>query len=183
MYDYQDEMTGEDVLGDDVLGAARLRLPALARRGRQQVTIPRRPPWRAQLGPGVPMPGQGRDILPLTPDANAGTFTAAFPNINFIGRPQHPFRGERLVTRLTRSAGAGAVNILCNTLFVGIVPQQSQIQAFDVELFGATAFGLELVMSPAQPGVEIQLRCSGSIAVPAGETVAVTMFILGHAVR
>jgi hypothetical protein len=185
-YSYEDT-AGEDVLGaDEVLGAL-LKLPALRRlasaRGKQPVMIPRRPPWRAGLAPGVPMPGQGRELLPLTPDLAGGIFAAATPNINFIGRPQRPFRGERLVTRVTRSAGAGAVNILCNTLFVGTQPQQAQIQAFDVEQFGPTAFGLELVMSQAQPGVEIQLRCSGSIAVPAGETVAVSMFLLGHTVR
>lgn len=181
-----EELLGEDVLGEDdaTVGAAlkrAIRIPKLAQ-GRM-LRLPPQAGWRPRIAPGVAVPGEGLEPLPLAPQANGGVFTAAFPNINFEGRPQAPFRGERLLVSVTRTAGAAAVRALCSGIFVGRALQQAELNNFDIEFFGPTAFGVRLKFVQAEPGVLIRLPILASIAVPAGESMTVTMMLLGHTVR
>jgi len=173
------ETMGEEVLGDDVMG-----IEVVGRaRPRRVVRMPNKPAWRQQLAPGVAMPGQGLEPLPLTPSANGGVFDAANPAITFSARPQAPFRAERLLASVRRSAGAGAVLILAQSLFVGRQLQLVELGAFDIEFFSPTAFGVRLQLVQADPGVLITMPCQGGIAVPAGETVSVSLMFLGRTIR
>lgn len=178
-----EELMGEDIMGDDyeVVGAPR-RLRGMARAVRA-MRLPPRPQWRRQLAPGVPAPSQGLEPLPLTPNLNAGIFDATFPQIDFTARPQAPFRAERLLTTVRRSAGAGGVIIQCQALFIGRELQQVESGPFDVEFFAPTAFGVRLNLCQAEPGILIRLILSANPVVPPGETVAVSMMFLGRTIR
>lgn len=182
---------GEEVLGDELegsvlgdgystVGAGLRRIVPLRRR---TIAVPRKPAWRNQVAPGVAPPGVGLEPLPLVPTLNGGVFTAAFPNITFQARPQAPFRAERLLVSVRRSAGAGAVTILAQNIFVGRQLQLVELGTFDVEFFSPTAFGVRLNLVQADPGMLVRLDCTGSIAVPAGETVSVSMMFLGQTIR
>lgn len=180
------EEMGEDVMGDDyeVVGAA--PRPRLLRAvARQRVMrVPAKPSWRqGQLAPGVPGPSQGLEPLPLTPNLNGGVFDPANPAIDFTARPQAPFRAERLLASVRRSAGAGGILILCQALFIGRELQQVESGPFDVEFFAPTAFGVRLNLAPAEPGILIRLILNANPIVPVGETVAVSMMFLGRTIR
>lgn len=173
-----------DVLGDATVGAARLRNAAAARGVQLARMLPRTPQWRQRMAPGVPAPGVGLVPLPLAPDANNGNFTSAFAAINFEGRPQKPFRGERLIALIGRSAGVPtSTRALTSGIFVGTDPQQAQIANIDLEVFAPTSFGVRLNMVQAEPGVLIRLPCLVSAAIAMGETLSLTLMILGHYVR
>lgn len=178
------EELGEDVMGDDyeVVGAARPRL--LRAVARQRVMrLPAKPGWRHQIAPGVPGPAQGLEPLPLTPTLNAGVFDAVNPAIDFNARPQAPFRAERLLATVRRSAGAAGIIIQCQALFIGRELQQVESGPFDVEFFAPTAFGVRLNLCQAEPGILIRLILNANPVVPPGETVAVSMMFLGRTIR
>lgn len=172
-----------DVLGDATVGArkamrARAAGAALAR------MIPRAPGWRARVAPGVAPPGVGLVPLPLIPSAGAGVFSSALAAIDFEGRPQKPFRGERLIALVGRSAGVPtSTRALASGIFVGTDPQQAQIANIDLEVFAPTSFGVRLSMVQAEPGVLIRIPALVSAAIAVGESLSLTLMILGHYVR
>ena len=176
-----------DLLGDATVGAvpaAARAAGALARAGRLAKMIPRAPQWRQRIAPGVPAPGVGLVPLPLQPSANGGVFTSAVNAIDFEGRPQKPFRGERLIALIGRSAGVPtSTRALTTGIFVGTDPQQAQIANIDLEVFAPTSFGVRLNMVQAEPGVLIRLPCLPSAAIAMGESFSLTLMILGHYVR
>lgn len=177
-----DSVLGEeyDVEGEDfsVVGAS--IMPASAAR-RPMLRLPPKPTWRQNtIVPGVFGPQQGMQPLPLTPSLNGGTFTSAVPAIEFSARPQKPFRPERLLASVTKTAGAGGVRILCN-LFVGAGLQQAQRGLLDLELIGATqAFGVRLALQAASAALDVALPMTVSVAVPVGESVFVSCMFLGR---
>ena len=154
------------------------RAAALAR------MLPRSPGWRQRIAPGVPAPGVGLVPLPLQPSANNGNFDSVVTNIEWEGRPQKPFRGERLIALVGRTAGVpSAVRALATGLFVGTDPQQAQIANIDLEVFAPTSFGVRLNMVQAEPGVLIRIPVFASLPIAPGETLSLTLMILGHYVR
>lgn len=187
------ETMGEDVLGDDVLGdegyatvgASRGHLAAaraVANRGRQvKLALPSKPQWRSRLAPGVPGPSAGLQPLPLVPQTAGGVFAAAVNNISFQARPQAPFRPERMLASVRRSGAAG-VTILANNIFVGRDLQMVELGSFDIEFFGPTAFGVRMTWNQAEPGQLIRIDCSTSTAPAGGDTLSVSILLLGQAV-
>jgi len=140
-------------------------------------------PWRkTQLAPGVLAPFEGTFILPLVPAVNDGVFTNAISNINFTAQPQKPFRGERLVATIQRSAGAQGVAIRSQQLSVGTDLQQASAGSFSLDVFTQTAFDVRLSLSASQPGILITLPVFALPTVPVGESVVVTVQILGKVI-
>lgn len=183
MPDYEDEVLGDDVLGDEdfaTVGAALKRLPGKSlAKAMMQI---KRPGWRRRLAPGVPQPGQGLEPLPLVPNLNGGIFTAAIAAIEFVGRPQRPMQPERLLVNVRRTGAAGTL-IFCSGIFAGTNLQQVQRGNLNIENFGPTAFGVRLSMVQVEPGVDFAMPCIAA-PVPAGaDTVAVSIDVLGHTVR
>lgn len=187
------DILGEDILGEDedldVVGA---RLAAAAGR---RMSSPRalaalahmmpaaQPSWRPRIAPGVSAHGEGLVPLPLLPDAGGGVFAAALTAINWVARPQRPFRGERLVVNVRRSAGFAAATRILGTVFVGVDLQQGAAGNFDLENFGPTAFGMRLSFAQAEPGVEIRVNAIATPAPAGADTVAVSIDILGRYIR
>lgn len=186
-------MTDFDVVGDDIETMGDLMgddemLGALASRAamtrRPVLRLPPKPGWRrGAVAPGVWGPREGLEPLPLVPDLNGGIFTAAFPFITFIARPQRPFRPERLLVRIARSAGAGGVIVQSTGLFMGTQLMQAQRGNMDIEDFSATAFGVRMSSIPVGPGIEVAIPCVTLPAVPAGETVAVSIKWMGRTIQ
>lgn len=185
-----DVMGDEDVDGDyETVGVDEVGRRIVRRRKRRHgatLQLPAKPNWRDQLAPGVPVPGEGLQPLPLRPDLNGGVFTLGFERITFSARPQVPFHPERLLCTVRRAGtNAGGVIIEGQNLFVGRDLQLVELGAFDIEFFSPTAFGVRLQLDAAQPGVLISLECSVN---PAGlltstDTVAVSLMFLGRSIR
>lgn len=176
-WDY--ETAGEELLGDDVLGYSTVGAARARARGRM-MRLPPKAAWRTtQLAPGVQSPAQGLIPLPLVPDTASGVFAAAVTSINFQARPQKPYRAERLLATVRRSGAAGVI-IFCDTMFVGTDLQTAEVGSFDIENFGPTAFGVRLMLKPAEPGVLIRLACRASTAPAGADTVSVGLMFLGQ---
>lgn len=184
--EYDFETSGDDILGDDVLGdmalvgARRGRRRRIARRRRRRMR--RKPSWRNRLAPGVPLPGEGLEPLPLVPSANNGIFNAATPLISFTARPQAPFRAERLLATVRRTGAAGIL-VLANNIFIGRELQLVQTGSFDIEFFSPTAFGVRLNLVASTPGIDIRIDCAASAVVPAMESLACSLMFLGRTIR
>jgi len=180
-YDVDGDVDG-DVMGDYVygVGAARARR---AGRGKRAIRIPPRPGWRNQLAPGVIQPDEGMVPLPLAPQAGAGTFTGAIPQITFQGQLQKPYRAERLLVSVVRT-GASATGRLLSQLFVGTDLQQAEIAGWDAELVGqATAFGTRLTSKAAEPGVLIRIVATLSNGLAGTDTIFASMMFLGRVIH
>lgn len=179
-----DTMGDDDVLGEELLGDEFATVGALRRANRRRVAramlASPKPDWRRhQLAPGVQAPGEGLIPLPLVPSANGGVFALAFQTMTFDARPQKPFHAERLLVTVRRTGAAGVI-ILCDTMFVGTDLQTAEVGSFDIEQFAAQAFGVRLSLKPASPGILIRLACRANPAVTGTDTLAVSMQFLGR---
>lgn len=185
-----DELDGDDVLGDSVLGMSlvgdddesvgRQVRRALAKRGRRPVAR-KKPKWRNEMAPGVPVPGYGVFPIPLTPQTGGGVFTAAIANIEYRTVTQVPFRGERLITNIARSTTATQAQVLCtNGVHIGIRPQVGVLGPMNLGNFLPTAFGVRMVMQPATQGAEIRVFAFVQPALTGTQTIALTVDILGR---
>ncbi len=181
-----DAVLGADVLGMSLVGAAR-RPRAVVRRAAGRAAAPAKPRWRNELAPGVPVPGYGVFPIPLTPGTNNGTFTgpggtpASVTNIEYRTVAQIPFRGERLLARVTRSAGAAASQVFAtNGVHIGIRPQIGVLGPMNLEDYGANAFGVRMVMQPATQGAEIRVFAYVQPALTGTETLTLSIQILGR---
>jgi hypothetical protein len=176
------EVLGIDTMGDldgmDTVGRRRRRAKRAA--GRMMA----KPNWRqGQLAPGVQMPREGLEPLPMVPDVNGGTFSAAVTNIRFNARPQRPFRGERLLVQVLRTgASAAGLAVLGQGFFVGTALQQLQIGAINLEFFAATAFGVRLDLIPAEPGIDISTLVNLSGVLAGADIINVQMMLLGRSI-
>jgi hypothetical protein len=172
-----DNVLGTDVLGMSLVGAGRSR----AQMARRAMREPPKPRWRNDLAPGVPVPGYGVFPIPLTPSANNGTFTATIATIEYKTIAQIPFRGERLVTRVTRSAGAAATQVFANNgVHIGIRPQVVVLGPMNLEDFTAQAFGVRMVMQPCTQGAEIRIFAYVQPAITGTDTLTLSCQILGR---
>lgn len=184
-----DEVLGDSVLGmslvgdeldDDVVGRAVKR--AMRRRPRRQ-----KPKWRHELAPGVPTPGYGVFPILLTPltgtvAGGPGVFGAGFANIEYRTVAQIPFRGERLVATIRRTAGtAQASQVLCtNGVHIGIRPQVGVLGPMSLEVFEPNSFGVRMVMQPATQGAEVRVFAYVQPALAGTATIALSLTILGR---
>lgn len=194
-----DDYSGEDFLGDDYSGedilGAQYRRARMRRRGRrggrmvQRVALGRpinhAPAWRTpQAAPGVMLPTE--QLLPLgfLPEGGSFSFVSAGPtSLTFVAQPQKPFRGERLIIDVAKTAGAVGNTVNVNILAVGTDLQIVSAAPFPAVAFSPTAFGVRLALTAAQPGIRISLGVEIiGPALPPGESVTVVPTILGRAI-
>jgi len=170
-YDF-DDLQGSGLEGydaDEILGA-------LAKKG----GLALKKGWMPRpFAPGVPKIGPRLQPLPFTVTTFAAG-TAAGTVQQVTADTQKPFRGERLVVVLDRSAGAAAVGINISRIQVGVDLQQAGIGQVPAAAFGATAVGVRMVADANEPGVRVAIDYTNIIAVPAGESVSVSTVWFGR---
>lgn len=142
------------------------------------------PEWRKrQIAPGVQAPCDDLYPLPFAPtDGNPTFVNAGVTTKIFTARPQKPFRGERPVAMVTRvgAGAAGVVPVIVGGILVGTDPQLAQVADQPIEFFDRSSFGVRMVMSPAEPGIDITARISLiGPALGAAETITVYLTIWG----
>lgn len=141
-------------------------------------------PWRdAQLAAGVQAPTEQMLIVGFTPEDGIPTFLpAGVTSKSFLCKPQKPFRGERLIITLLRSAGASTVPVNVTQLLVGSDNQIVGFGQIPAETFSGNFFGVRLAMTASQPGVELRVVFTLGAAVPAGESIGVQVTQIGRAI-
>ena len=177
MGDYEGNVAvvGYDDNGYPIVVGAKKR-PVALRRGYSNVRV-HKPGWReSQLAPGVIAPDQGLLTLPM----GNFTFALATQTNTFQGQVQKPFRGERFLSRVTRT-GTTATGTILAQIFVGTDLSQLDVAPVDLEsLSNPQAFGVRLTMKPAQPGVFIRVITTLSTALTTTDTIAVSLQLLGR---
>lgn len=188
MTDYE---TAGDVLGDVLGDEAELdgeEMAVVGARGRgrsSMLRLARRPAWRRQIAPGVALPGEGLEPLPLVPDNGTGIFGALGPTaITWTATPQRPFRPERLIAQVQRfGPSAAGVIVVSQAILIGAQLAQVDAGPINLEIFAAQAFGVRLNLPPTTPGMRIVLPCNLVGALAGADTIAVTLALLGRVVR
>jgi hypothetical protein len=179
----QDELLGDDelLLGLDELDAV---LGARGRRrgggGGGRMAIARKIGYRKALAAGAASgtPPSGAKEWPL--GFPVLTFTSATGTLlNAVTRPQRLHRGRRLSITVIRSAGAAAVAVSVNQIFIGADNQMIAAQPIPAETFGPTAVGTSMVFTPASPGIDVTIQYLTNIVVPVGESVVVQTSLIG----
>lgn len=168
---YDDYLGDDDMLGAPVRRRGRMVLPAahsaIANRARAQL---------AQPMPGVPKSGPRIEPLGL-PGAqfvNAGATT-----ILVSTTPQKPFKGSRLVIDIVRGPVVSGGLVTVSRLKVGARDVLVNSNPVPAAAFGPTAFGIELQMDEAGPGVVIEVEYRITASPSAGNTVDVGGAIIG----
>jgi hypothetical protein len=141
------------------------------------------PDWRQrQMAPGVQSPQE--QMLPLTfiPQQGGGVFTAALASIDYVARPQKPFRGERLVVDVRRNgASAQGLQVRGRSFSVGTDLQQASFGDLPLEVFAANAFGVRLFQTASGPGIDVNVTGFLSGGVLAGaDTISLSIVVLGR---
>jgi len=176
-YDDEGSVWGEDMA---VVGAAR---PGAVAVQRPMLRLPPRPQWRNQLAPGVNNPGEGMETLPMT-EKSGGIFTSVITSLLFEAFPQRPFRAERLIAIVSRSAGVTAIPVIRPAIFIGTHPEATSLGDVALEIFSPQAFGVRLSCVQAEPGIRIfiPVELIGTALAP-GDTIACNVTFIGRSVR
>lgn len=159
---------------DDELGARRRRRggrPAGRTRGggiAAALTTP---------APGVQAGGARFDVLGLT----SITFVnAGATSLQMTATVQKVFKGNRMVlVRNNVGAASPGLTVLIQNLFVGQTNQFVSAQPVPVEVFAATAFGVDMALDTVTPAINLLLNVTISAAPAAAETVTVSGSIFG----
>lgn len=144
---------------------------------------PEAPPadWmNRKSGPGAYEPDEDLVPLPLIPDANGGVFTATSPTtINWIGRVQKAFQGQRLFASVVPTGSSVAATRALAQIYVGTDPQMAQIGSFDLAFFVAGSFGVRHKWTPAEPGIDIKIPVTLSVYPTGTDSVFISMMVNG----
>ena len=141
----------------------------------------RPPAWREpQAAPGVMQPFEGLVRLPFTANVANGVFPGGSVAWSFSGRPQKPWRGERMIAIVTRTAGAAAIIPLLQFSNVGIDPQQAGNGLSPLEAYAPGSFGVRECWAPSQPGIDVTISGIFSAAIPPGEFVTIALDVRGR---
>lgn len=168
----EDEMEGDLVIGR----AARGR--GLGSRLARSVKVPT-PKWmRATTSQGVSRPEEEMDFLPFDPV----TLSATVLTGTLVGKPQRPFRGERLIMDAVSDGDSAASNVVIDpAIYVGAVQVGSSQGATPLSTFASQAFGVRLSMPAAGQGTEVKIFVR-ALTTPGADTV-VTATVVGRSMR
>ena len=183
---YQAEMVGRgrfnNVMGQlmEAANAGDSRAAELCR-AIEQCGVPQ---WRnRQIAPGVQAPCDDLFPLPLKPVAGTPTFVAGGPTtITFTGSVQKPFRGERPFSIVSRVGATAAtiVPVIRGGIRVGVDPQVAQVADMPVEFLDRTSFGVRMLMTPCEPGVDVEVDIAlVGPALAGADTITVFLAVFG----
>lgn len=162
----------DDYIGDDdMLGRrgsrGRGRPPIVASAARALTT----------LAPGVPTAGPRLEPLgfPIFNFVNAGATT-----ITQITNPQKPFKGSRLTLDIARTGATATGLVSVSSLKVGARDVLVNTNPIGAGTFAPGAFGVELMMDTATPGVNLAATIVlGAPALAVAATVDVSATVIG----
>jgi len=171
--DDMDDIMGED--DEDLLGAP-IRLRARFRRRkrtrRKQIRQSLRQPYPGATGAGGPK--QYPLGFPALQFVNAGATT-----LQAQSNPQRPFRGQRLIIDVVRSAGAAGILVTLDSFNVGQNPCLLNANPVSADAFRPDAVSTLLAMPPAEPGINLTAQYTVSVGPGVGETVDVATTVIG----
>ena len=146
----------------------------------------KRPAWMGPIGTpeGVSLPAEEMDTLPF----NTVTLTDAAPTGQAISFPQRPFRGERLFASAVYVTSGGssdgiALGVISPAIFVGAVQVGASQGAMPLSMFAPNSFGVRLSFPRAGQGTRIYIPVQTAATLGAGNSLVVSLSVVGRAVR
>ncbi len=133
-----------------------------------------------------------RPTIPGTPDMDAAILPAAFPVLTFAladginiktvtMNPQTALRGQRLFATVLR-VGAAYTAPLLTTMLVGQKPVIVTPDGVPLEALNQTAFDMNVLFPPSQPGVLYQASVRMAVALTGTDTITIIFGVHGSAV-
>lgn len=131
---------------------------------------------------------------PGSPSRDAALIPAAWPVFAFTNatgtnsivqtmNPQTSMRGQRIFATVLRSgASAAATAPLIQFLQIGMKPIITTADGVPIEALNQTAFDMNVLLPPTQPGVLYSLTMRLPVALGAGDTITVICGVHGSAV-
>jgi len=162
---------------DDYLGDDEEYLGAVARRPMKRPLAAAAKRQLAQPMPGVPT--QGPRIEPLGFPTTFNFVNAGATTIQQSARPMKPFKGSRVVIDIARTGATATGLVTVTQLVVGARPVPVAQNPIGAGVFAPTAFGIELMMDEAVPGIDITVALTISAAPGAGDTVVCSVTLIG----
>lgn len=176
-------MAPYDIGDDDDVGAlynvGARRVRAGARMMRQTPAPLRARPALMSAYPGAP-PVAEKDI-PLG-FGNQNFSSTSGTTLTFTARPQAVFRGRRLVIDLTRT-GTPTGLVTMTSLLIGTRNQLVGTLGIPVSTFAGTAFGVDMALDPATPGIDITITLVISAAPTTTDLVTVGASLIGKGIQ
>jgi hypothetical protein len=112
--------------------------------------------------------------MPFTPGAG---FTVAVPagsTYDFIGKPQKPFKGDRLII------GSGIAPYFdVVSLLIANIPQSLGSGSVPADMFSEVSTYTEMTFDPAGPGIEIVLTVKNKSSVTQNFQASLTGIAIG----
>lgn len=167
----------DEYLGDDseYLGAVR-RAPAPRRIAAARPIASAAMRQLSQPMAGVPKPGPRIEPIGFP----TISFTAASGvTLSATTRPQKPFKGSRLVVELARSGTTATGLISVATLKVGARDVLVNSNPIGAGTFAPGAFGVELMLDEAVPGIDLAVTLVCSSAPTTTDRIDVAVTIMG----
>lgn len=180
------ELLDDELAGyEDEVGAIRVpssfRRPRSRRRGSTRL-LRRKLAYANKLMPaipGTPSPGARRFPLGIGQHIFANGGATSF---QFLVNPQRPFKGYRLVADVRRSAAALAELVTLTQFNIGSNNQLVGTASLPLEAFAPDGVDVGLKLDPATPGIDIAITVGISAAPGVGETVAVSLMLVGDTI-
>lgn len=129
--------------------------------------------------PGAP-PVAEKDI-PLGFGNQAFSSTSG-TTLTFTARPQAVFRGRRLVIDSVRSGATGGL-VTMTSLLIGTRNQLVGTLGIPISAFAGTAFGVDMALDPAVPGIDITITLVISAAPGTTDLVTCGVTIIGKGIQ
>lgn len=135
---------------------------------------------RYPYGDIPPKPVDGEAMFPM--GLGVATLTSVNGGVSVLtAQPQRAFRGERLITSITRSAGAAGIGVVITDFSIGDYKQLVGGGSLPVDVFASDAFGVRLMLDGSIPGVLYRLNIAALAPIPVGESIAISGAVIGRA--
>lgn len=135
---------------------------------------------RYPYGDIPPKPVDGEAMFPM--GLGTATLTSVNGGISLLqAQPQRAFRGERLITSVTRSAGAAGIGVVIRDFSIGDYKQLVGGGSLPVEVFASDAFGVRLMLDGSIPGVLYAITVAALAPIPVGESITIAGAVIGRA--
>jgi hypothetical protein len=190
-----DEMTGEEMTGDDYTSGEENVVGALAAQFRRKGFAPRQATAMARASatsalPSRLPPAPSSQVMPARIMAYCGLGSVEWTGADSADKtlevePQSTFLGERLVITARYSSGAGSRLVVINRpLTVGGLPQTpAPDQVAPIEMFQADVTYSRLNLKPAMAGTKISIGFAIDAAPSSGESVILSAGLYGEWVQ
>jgi hypothetical protein len=174
-----------DIGDDDDVGAlmdvgAARRVLARAGARRQTPANLRSRPALMSAYPGAPPVAEKQIPLGFGNQAFTSTSTTT---LTFTARPQAVFRGRRLVIDFSRTGATATGLVTLTSMLIGTRNQLVGTLGIPVSTFASGAFGVDMALDPATPGIDITLVMVISAAPGTTDRVDIGASLIGTGIQ